>query len=72
MHPEPAGDGDAGLVLENKPWSSDLWQHYNVAAQLSLWIRCTFKCFQTNQGSQATAYKLSGSFTTIGKTQFNR
>ena len=72
MHPEPAGDGDAGLALENKPWSSALWQHCVVAALLSLWIRCTCKCFQPNQGSHATAYKLSGWFTPIGKTQFNR
>lgn len=72
IHPEPAGDGDAGLALENKPWSSAPWQHCIVAAQLCLCIRCIFKCFQANQGSQATAYKLSGWFTPIGKTKFNR
>lgn len=70
--PEPAGDGDAGLAGENKPWSSALWQDCIVATQLSFWIRCTFKCFQPNQGSQVTSYKLSGWFTLVGKTQFNR
>lgn len=33
---EPDGNGDAGLVQENKPLSSALWQHSVIAAQLSL------------------------------------
>lgn len=59
MHPKPAGDGGAGLALENKLLSSVLWQHCVVAAQLSLWIRCTFECLQPNQVSLATSCSLS-------------